>query len=90
MILFSMISCKPEKLNTHRLDLMPKIHTSYPIWQPCDKGELFLRKRESSNGYLFQMEHGYNDIENQKFISSGLLDKPTLFNKKSGTIQPNI
>ena len=39
IILFSMISCKPEKLNTHRLDLVPKIHTSYPIWPPCDKGE---------------------------------------------------
>ena len=24
----------------HRLDSMPKVHTSYPIWPPCDKGEL--------------------------------------------------
>ena len=26
-------------LDTHRLDFMPKVHTSYPIWLPCDKGE---------------------------------------------------
>ena len=54
MILFSMISCKPEKLNTHRLDLMPKIHTSYLIWPPGgeisaprDKGEYNLVPRVS-------------------------------------------
>ena len=59
-----------------------------------DSAPLFVGMRESSNGYLFQMEHGYNDIENQKFISSSFLDKPTLFNKKvllfSQTFKPNL
>ena len=45
MILFTMITCIPETLNTHRLDLMPKIHTSYPIWPLCEKGEWYGFKR---------------------------------------------
>ena len=35
-------------LDTHRLDFMPKVHTSYPIWPPCDKGEFDFFFRENS------------------------------------------
>ena len=31
------------RLDTHRLDFMPKVHTSYSIWPPCDKGEVSSR-----------------------------------------------
>ena len=41
------------RLDTHRVDFMPKVHTSYPIWPPCDKGEfsehtiLFCKNRKN-------------------------------------------